>query len=150
MKKYLNYAAMAMLLVFTVSVVSCNDDDDGNDGGNSPEKLIVGKWKPVKVFGDPLSFIFACMSDDVLEFKSDKTVTYDENGTFYGYNVTESQYPSKGTWSIKYDSELWKAWVLNLKGEGVFFFAENFEIVKVDDNTLIINNGMEYEFEKMK
>lgn len=152
MKKNLLY----ILTIFTFSTLfitfsSCNSDDDDKQDEKNTEKLIIGKWQPTKAHGENVEddYLFSCMKDDVMEINSDKTVTYDENGTFYGINQTESLYPSKSTWSVSYESTLWKNWVINFKGDGVFFFADNFEIVKVDNNTLILNNGFEYEFKRI-
>ncbi len=152
-KKFLLNGWLLLVTVLMVGFSSCSNDDGpgGSGNGGNPEQLLIGKWRPVKALGDNVASddLFGSMVDDVLEFKANKTVTYDENGTFYGYNLTQSFYPSQSTWTLKYDSELWKAWVLNIKGDGVFFFAANFEVVKVDNNTLIIDNGFEYEFKRI-
>lgn len=151
-KTYFKFLNALVILCVSLSFVSCSSDDDEKGDGGSPEKLVIGKWQPTKVDGESVAndYLFSAMKDDIMEIKTDKTVTYDENGTYYGIDQTTSLYPSKSTWSISYEPTIWKNWVINFKGDGVFFFADNFEIVKVDENTLILNNGLEYEFKRIK
>lgn len=140
-------SVLVVVCCISVGFAACSDDDESSS--DSPEKLLIGKWQPTKVMDENVanSSMFSVMKDDVLEIKSGNIVTYDENGTYY---ISQNYYPSKSTWSISYESTLLKTWVINFQGKGVFFFKEDFFIEKVDETTLIINNGVDYEFKRIQ
>lgn len=47
MKKYINIMAFALFAVFSLSLVSCGDDDEDENGGSSASSELVGTWELV-------------------------------------------------------------------------------------------------------
>lgn len=149
-KNYLKFLSTLTILCIGLNLTSCSDDDGDNDNGT--ENLIIGKWQPVSVSEESVNdrnSMFYSLRDDIIEFLGDKTVTYDESDTYYFSSKPDSN--TKSTWSFRveeFGNEQFPT--LNIAGEGVFFFKEDFFIVSISDTKLIISNGIEYEFKRIK
>ncbi len=153
MKK--NFLLSGWLLLATVlmlGVSSCSDDNDPSSGssGDNTEQLLIGKWRPVKVLGEDVDkCLTPNMKDDILEFKADKTVTYNENGTYYCvYGLCNEEEHTEGTWSLRNAPVGGTGWIVNLPQQ-VYYFVQDFFIMEITSTKLILNNGFEYEFERI-
>ncbi|NDV96936.1 hypothetical protein D0T84_18780 [Dysgonomonas sp. 521] len=147
--KYSIYLVLLLISGFTFS--SCSDDDE--EENSNIENILIGKWQPVKISDEPIinDELFSPLKDDILEFSSDKTVYYDENKTYYGFANKPIYDSYKSTWSVRIEKfESHEYQILNFKDDGVFFFSEDFIIVSISDTKLVINNGLEYEFTRIK
>ncbi len=149
-KNILKFLSTLTILCIGLNLTSCSDDDKGENTGT--ERLLIGKWQPVSVSGQPVNNsnnLFYPLRDDIIEFSADKTVTYDE-GRIYYYS-DEPDPNTKSTWSFRVEEFAnEQIQVLNIAGKGVLFFREDFFIISVTDTKLVINNGFEYEFKRIK
>jgi len=86
----------ALVILSVAVIVGCKKDDNNNNGGTSKTQLLTtGSWKLTSDYIDPavdvngdgvadhevFSFYDACDKDDMIIFKSDGTVTFDEGAS---------------------------------------------------------------------
>ena len=151
MKRF-NVLSWALLLVLCGGFVSCDKDDDGGSGGEgNPESLLIGKWQPVSI--GSFGLLEDYQKDDILEFKANKTVIYDENGTYhYPFEVALPILNTQTTWSIRYSNVLGE-WVLNFVEDDIlvrgFPYQADFNIEEITSTKLVLFNGLEYEFRRI-
>ena len=131
-------------IITTLGLTSCGENDNEIEGIENSN--LIGKWKPYK-FADHIltdyNSIFSECADDILEFKENGIVTYDENSTYYG-GLDKPCYDSYITSFILIGDEL------TIESPYCFLFAEKFKVEKISENELIINNGLEYYFKRIK
>lgn len=92
MKKYLSFMAFAMMAVFSLAFVSCDDDDEDDI---SSEATIVGTWEVTyNSFSTSIKEIagFEIGEIEVDGFKVGDRITFFENGTYKAPDET-------GKWS---------------------------------------------------
>jgi hypothetical protein len=91
------FAKKAALVILTgAAIVGCQKDDNNNNGGSTKTQLITtGSWKLTSDYIDPavdvngdgvadhevFNFYDDCSKDDMLTFKSNGTLTFDEGPT---------------------------------------------------------------------
>jgi len=148
MKRF-NVLSWAIMLALCVGFASCSEDDDGGSGsgsGSNPESLLIGKWQPVRGV-----WIEDYMKDDILEFKANKTVIYDEKGTYYRpFEVALPILNTQTTWSVR---NVMGNWVLNFVEDDIlvrgFPYQADFNIEEITSTKLVLFNGYEYEFKRI-
>ncbi|MGO1584815.1 lipocalin family protein [Mesonia sp.] len=84
-------------LFLTLSLSSCNTDDDGGTNANT----IVGLWKVDSiVFDGEIKELDGCESKNTIKFSSDETYTSTSYSDFYPQNQCEVDDIFTGTWEF--------------------------------------------------
>ncbi len=124
---------LLLLAVAAFSFASCDKDDD--DGKSSDELLTsVTCWSPVKdeLYNPATSTwedqgVDDCTKDDCTNFKSDKTIAFDEGATKCDPSDPQT---SAGTWSLSADGK-----TLTLTQDGISF---NGTVVELSASKLVL------------
>ena len=138
MKNYLLLLAVAA----SVSLTSCDKDDDTVTTKSKTELLTAGAWKGASLTVNPAidwdgdgtketdltQFVDACSLDDLTIFKADKTYTEEEGAS--KCTSTDPQVIATGTWAFNGDES---AVLLTETGSTT---AETYNIAELTANSL--------------
>ena len=95
MKKYFNFMAFAMVAVFSLTFISCGNDDDKDEPNSKVNSDLVGTWKGLSI---STSFNGVDgVSEEYIQMKDDGTYVYAFYDDEDGFSMTE------GKWYVKED-----------------------------------------------
>lgn len=115
MKKHLHLIGI-FTLALAMAFSSCKKDDDDDNGGNSTKDILTsGSWKISAltinpgidagggiVITDFFSMMPDCTKDDLMMFKDDGTLIFDEGPTMC---VPGSPQQTEGSWTLSSDNK---------------------------------------------
>lgn len=91
MKKYLNLLAFAMLAVFSLTLISCNKEDDSESSGTNvaSSSKLVGTWDIVSttIYDDYYGKEEEIGTGGYWDIKSDKLTIHDEKDMMNGQSL---------------------------------------------------------------
>ena len=125
MKKYLNLYFILACFISSFSLLSCGDDDEGNNTGDSS---IVGKWQLTSV--SPTE-----MAEDYEKCEFEGYVEFESNGTYSDHRPCGVSDIGGGKWKLSGIALTITSDILPIPLKAT---------IELKDNTLIISQEAEY------